>query len=76
MRDWLRRQMACRAWCMRCGSGARLSVAHMQAWGACCAGSGATPLLRENAMLLQAYVSVQLLVAVLVRPCPCSGFLG
>jgi len=32
------------------------------------AGSGATPLMRENATALQAYVALQLLVAVIVRP--------
>lgn len=54
---------------MRSGSRSSLSVGHVRTGVACHAGSGATPLLRENATLLQAYVSLQLLVAVLVRPC-------
>ena len=44
------------------------NAAKMHTGIACRAGSGATPLMRENATLLQAYVSLQLLVAVLVRP--------
>ena len=69
VQDWLRHQMGCTPWRLRCGSVSGFDAAAYASRGACRAGSGATPLLRENATLLQAYVSVQLLVAVLVRPC-------